>query len=328
MNSDPGTSAAKIGALEVLNRAGHIVQRIAWDGRTLRIGRAYDNDVIVGDPFVCPHHLELASVDGAPVARDLDSINGTYAGRRVRRVDRWTLQDGQVLHFGHSQLRFHAAGSAVPATVRDTARHGLLGRLASPWSPLLALVLALTALALSELLDTAGQPSWPALAGELVYPLIGVLAWAGFWALLNRVLTHRAHFAVHASIALLGVAGLFAVTQVVSLAGFALGLSASVWWLELIAQVGVLAAVIHAHLRYALHGRSARLAAAATLAALALFGGPATGELLDRQEFSSLPYLDPLLWPPRYRLVEAKSAGTFFEHAGNLRARADEESGR
>lgn len=328
MNSLAGTSAEKIGALEVLSRAGHVVQRIAWDGRTLRIGRAYDNDVIVGDPFVCPHHLELTAVDGVPVARDLDSINGTYAGPRARRVDRWRLRDGQVLHFGHSQLRFHAAGSEMPATLRDTARHGLLGRLSSPWSSLLALVLALTALTLSELLDTAGRPSWPALAGELVYPLIGVLVWAGFWALLNRVLTHRAQFGVHASIALLGVAGLFAVTQVVLLAGFALGLSASVWWLELIAQVGVLAAVIHAHLRYALHGRSLRLAAAAALAALALFGGPATGELLERQEFSSLPYLDPLLWPPRYRLVEAENAAAFFERAEGLRARVDEEAGR
>jgi hypothetical protein len=159
----------------------------------------------------------------------------------------------------------------------------------------------------------------------LLYPLIGVLLWAGFWSLLNRVISHRANFHVHLAIGLFGVTGLFLVAQLISIMGFALGWSDAVWWLKLLGRMAVLGGVIYAHLRYALHGRNGRVAGIAALAAVMLFGAPVTGDIIERNEFSSLPHLDPLLWPPSFRIIEGESVNEFFDRAQVLRHRADED---
>ncbi|MGH8034521.1 MAG: FHA domain-containing protein, partial [Lysobacterales bacterium] len=94
-----------LGVIEVLNRSGQVVQRLAWNGRKLSIGRAYDNDVIVDDRYVCPHHLELAQDSGRLLARDLGSINGSYIRLGKEPVQVVELTDGLTIQFGHSRLR-------------------------------------------------------------------------------------------------------------------------------------------------------------------------------------------------------------------------------
>jgi hypothetical protein len=327
--SDPTAgNPARLGEIEVLSRAGHVVKRAAWDGRPLRIGRAFDNELVVTDPYVCPHHLELEVAGGRLIARDLGSVNGTYAGRDKKRIDRVELVDGVTLHFGHTQLRFHAADGVMAPTLRDTARHGLFALMDAPWTLAPAAFLSLAALTLNEVMNTADQPGWLTIAGELLYPLIGVLLWAGFWSLLNRVISHRANFHVHLAIGLFGVTGLFLVAQLISIMGFALGWSDAVWWLKLLGRMAVLGGVIYAHLRYALHGRNGRIAGIAALAAVMLFGAPATGDIIERNEFSTLPHLDPLLWPPSFRIIEGESVIEFFDGAQVLRHRADEDARR
>jgi len=319
--ADPGRV---LGVLEVLNRSGNVVRRLPWDGATLRIGRAYDNDIILDDPYVCPHHLELVTESGQLLARDLGSVNGTYAGRSKERSDTVELSEKVTVWFGHSQLRYHPAGSEVGATWRDTARHGPLALLGSPWVMVLAVLLALSALIADDLLDSAEDIRFLSIASGLLYPLIAVLLWAGFWSLLNRVVTHRANFHVHLAISLLGVAGLFYASELVLLVCFAMAWDDAAYALNLIAEVGVALLAIYAHLRYAVHGAVRQQAVIASIVALVLFGTPEIGDLIDRREFSSLPYLDPLLRPPAFRIAEGESVEAFFEEAQSLREQVDE----
>ncbi|MEW2303869.1 FHA domain-containing protein [Streptomyces sp. NPDC006655] len=69
--------------------------------RTVRIGRAPDNDVVVDDLVVSRHHAELrAHPDGSYEIVDLDSHNGTYLnGRSVTRAP---LGPRDVVGVGHS----------------------------------------------------------------------------------------------------------------------------------------------------------------------------------------------------------------------------------
>jgi hypothetical protein len=311
------------GVIEVLNRSGQLVQRLSIGSETVRLGRAYDNDLIVGDPYVCPHHLELRLEGGQLLVIDLDSVNGTYRGSRKNRIKSTHLPEGVTIHFGHSRLRYHASGSKVPKTWRDTARHGLLAVMGKPWLLVLGGLLAVASLLAQDLLDNPAQPQALTMASDLLYPLIGILAWAGFWALLSRVVMHRSNFHVHLAISFLAVAGLFCSGQLVTLLGFAMGWSRATPWLEVLGLTLVAFVAIYAHLRYALHGEVFRQTGVAALAAIILFGTPVAGQLIDRSEFSSLPYLEPLLRPPAYRLVEGQQLEGFFQDAEQLRLRAD-----
>jgi hypothetical protein len=64
---------------------------------TIVVGRSRGCDVVMSEPTVSRHHLELRAVDGAWLAVDLGSSNGTWLlGRRVGRA-RVTPGDELVL---------------------------------------------------------------------------------------------------------------------------------------------------------------------------------------------------------------------------------------
>ncbi|WP_217551990.1 FHA domain-containing protein [Streptomyces sp. GbtcB6] len=69
--------------------------------RTVRIGRATDNDIVVDDLIVSRHHAELrVHPDGSHEIVDLDSHNGTYLNGRA--VTRAPLGPRDVVGIGHS----------------------------------------------------------------------------------------------------------------------------------------------------------------------------------------------------------------------------------
>ena len=77
MNQAMEENPAISGVIEVMNRSGQVLQRIPWAGKRLTVGRAYDNDIIVGDPYVCPHHLTISNMGGQLQFQDLGSLNGS-----------------------------------------------------------------------------------------------------------------------------------------------------------------------------------------------------------------------------------------------------------
>ncbi|MFI9822192.1 FHA domain-containing protein [Streptomyces sp. NPDC052013] len=71
--------------------------------RTVRIGRAADNDLVVDDLIVSRHHAELhVHVDGTYEIVDLGSHNGTYLNGVA--VDRADIGPGDIVGIGHSDF--------------------------------------------------------------------------------------------------------------------------------------------------------------------------------------------------------------------------------
>ncbi|MFJ6705529.1 MULTISPECIES: FHA domain-containing protein [unclassified Streptomyces] len=93
--------------------------------RTLRIGRAPDNDVVLDDLTVSRHHAELrAHPDGSHEVVDLDSHNGTYLNGRA--VFRAPLGPRDLVGIGHSsfcpvggRLQEYVDTGAVSLDVQD-----------------------------------------------------------------------------------------------------------------------------------------------------------------------------------------------------------------
>jgi hypothetical protein len=318
-------AASRSGIIEILSRSGQVLQRIPYHGGHLSIGRAYDNDIIVGDPYVCPHHLAVRDQGGNLRIQDLQSLNGSYSGRRRRRFSEIEMTDRTLVHFGHSQLRFRAHGTPVSPAWRDISRHGFLALFDNAATPFLAGVLALVVVTLDNLLDTPGQPGAGELASQLLYPIIGVLVWSGFWSLINRIISHRSNFHVHLAIACGGFAAWFLLGQAFALFGFAMGWDPAVPWLIITSRIVLLAMAVYAHLRYATHGKPASQVIVASITALLLLGTPTVGEYLDRQEFSTIPYTDPLLKPPAFQFRTGVDVDEFFADSAVLRDRLAEE---
>ena len=87
-------------------------------GRTVTIGRAPTNQIVVKDERCSRHHAELFLSKDRWVLRDLESRNGTWVGETKVEGD-WTMNPGEVIRIAHAQMAFvHDLSDAFPE-IRD-----------------------------------------------------------------------------------------------------------------------------------------------------------------------------------------------------------------
>jgi len=83
-------------------------------GRTVTVGRAPTNQIVVKDERCSRYHAEIFLTQGQWTLRDLDSRNGTLVGSERVQGDH-ILQPGNVIRIAHSQLAFvHDLSKAFP----------------------------------------------------------------------------------------------------------------------------------------------------------------------------------------------------------------------
>lgn len=185
--------------IEVRGRGGQLIERVRCEDAVIRIGRAFDNEVIVSDPYVCPHHLRLVAGEDGWQVEDLSSQNGVHLRRR-KTAQSNTLSSGDHLRIGHTELHvFDPHHPVLPALKMDGAE-ARLARLGAHW--LWPLLLCLTGI---MLVAVAYQSSFnefkPASVFQpALWSVLGVAMVAAVWALMGRLIKHRSYFFAHLSI--------------------------------------------------------------------------------------------------------------------------------
>ena len=92
--------------VEVLSRHRDIAARFRIAAPEARIGRGYDNDVIIDDPYVAAQHLRVFRDEaGQLVAEDLGSTNGTFLDGGRNRVARIVIDGKHPIRIGQTYLR-------------------------------------------------------------------------------------------------------------------------------------------------------------------------------------------------------------------------------
>ena len=303
--------------IEVLSRHGEVAQRERIEANEARVGRAFDNDVVVDDPHVAPHHLRIyRAEDGALVAEDLGSMNGLYPEHGAGRARRLALAANPGIRIGRTTLRVHDAARPVPAERLLTPP-----RAHARWAAGLGAALLLALLAI-QWLNLTAEPS----ANMMLLPLLGfvtILAlWTSVWAMLSRVFFGQARFSLQLRIAITACIALVLWDQLTESLSFAFA------WREMAEYAGlgawaVLAAACFAHLQ-AIGARHMR---AAMGLAIALIGTGAALQYLGKSETRKLIGQRATLGdlrPPAFRLVPLASADDFFRKADAARAKVDQ----
>ncbi len=75
-------------------------------GAETKIGRATDNDIVLGDSSVSRHHAAIEASNGSFRLRDLGSQNGTFV--RGERVSEAPLKNGDPVRVGDASFTFRA----------------------------------------------------------------------------------------------------------------------------------------------------------------------------------------------------------------------------
>lgn len=311
--------------VEILDERGTPRARVRVDAFPATIGRAYDSDVILDDPYVEGHHARLRpNGDGGFVVEDLGSVNGLFAARRGPRQASLAVHPGDAFRLGRTTLRLCDAAQAVPPALVDREGGGrsLASRLTTPAS-LLALAGALAVASTLTWLGSYERVGPAKVVSDSLPLLFAVALWAGAWALASRIITHRfaflQHMAVAATLVTLGV--LLSVGTEWLTFFFPSTRAAEVVDAILSLAVGVLLLYGHLTLASSLSRRARwRAAAGVTMVVTALAAFMAVAE---EDDFSSDLEYTSVLKPVSPRWLRAVSIDDFTAASEKLRAAVD-----
>lgn len=118
--------------IDVVSGGKKVIQRHHAKGEQLSIGRGYNNDVILNDPYVCAKHLNLAvNEDGFWQAEDCDSVNGSFDAN-ANKVGQTVVHSGDVIEIGKTRLRFIYPNQPVAPAIELGAVERLVTWVSSP----------------------------------------------------------------------------------------------------------------------------------------------------------------------------------------------------
>ncbi len=306
--------------VEILSRHRDVAARVPIAGDEAHIGRGYDNDVIIDDPYVGGRHVRVFRDDaGRLVAEDAGSKNGMFLDRGSVRQARIVIDPERPIRIGHTHIRIRDAAYPVPAERVAGARTqtGLTA---------IAAALAASALGIEALhvwLLQTGEPRASIYLNLLFLVSTLALAWVSVWTVLSRIFSGQARFLQNLLIGLSGVAAIALQTELAQFAAFAFTWPAVVNY-EYAVQLCIVAVVCFFHLRET--GRS-RLAvkgtAIATLLALAI----AAQTVLQSETASEGGQQNTVrrLMPPALRLVPVQDENDFFAEVERLKAGLDKD---
>ena len=186
--------------LEVLDRRGRLLARHRVDQWPVTVGRAYANDVIVDDPYVCPAHVRLSrNGETGIVVEDLGSVNGTRVEPGGGRIAHEVVPAGARLRIGNTVLRVRDAETRVPPAMVQSAGGGAESFARTPvavacWLLLLPVLLNAT------FVQSYERPEALGVAGTGIFLVLAVAAWAGAWALVTRIVAHEWRFLAHVGV--------------------------------------------------------------------------------------------------------------------------------
>ncbi|HEX8404751.1 MAG TPA: FHA domain-containing protein [Duganella sp.] len=302
--------------IEILARNGDVLHRHKVETLPIRLGRSYDNDVILDDAHSAAAHAFVDIDDQQKlVLRDLGSKNGTFV--RGKRQTEVVLGGDTVVRLGHTRLRIRAADFPVPAEIADTTMHSWEGATPATIGLMLIAVFSCLETWLSDIEPFALIRYLLVLASSLAAGLL----WSGLWALANRLFGSHARMGRHLFILGSGLA-------LVGIWRAASSVMAYAWSAEGFTRYGnlvtlaIVCGMLFFHLSTIKPHHPRRFAITATVMMLAGAGLMLMTNLQSTGRASNELYMSVLL-PPEVKRSPDRTVDQFMSNAAKLKADTD-----
>jgi hypothetical protein len=307
--------------LEVLDRFGKVKERVKVRDFPCRIGRNYDNDIILDDPYISPSHVELI-LDGNNnvVINDLRSVNGMYSLAPLKRQDSLALQDNQRIRIGQTDLRFRTTAFMVKETIQDLRKpHSVASIFGSALTLPLVWALLSAFILWNSYLESVTDVTFTQLLGKALPIFILLPLWAFAWSIVSKVVTHKFYFIYHAVWVSIALLILMSVGIALEYAEFATSMDFLNERATLVSDILLIAILFYGHLRYSTTYSKKTSGVVATLTAILLVFIITLLNYLSQPEFSNQPQFSTVLKPPAYILRDSSSVDGFFLRSDSLK---------
>jgi len=305
--------------VEIVDRHRDVLARHAVYRWPARIGRGYEADVILDDPFVAPLHaaIEPAGMDRFRIS-DLGSRNGITLAATEQRVDTTEVGPDDVTSLGHTQIRIRTTSYTVPQE-RPLLRVALYRRPAA--FALLAALYIVLLLWNGWVLTNEDDERYVLYFGVL--GMVALLAvWISVWSFVSNVTGRLPHFTAHGFVACAGVVALTTSDSVFEYLSFAFDAT----WLDYVsgaAAAAVLAYMIYRHLLLNSRARRKTLAFVGAVTSVAICGTFAGLELVSDRALDTKQRYNGTIKAPVFLFASGTSPETFMSDAEALKNKVD-----
>lgn len=327
--------------LEIL-REGHRIEHRSFSDPAVRIGRSFDNDVIIADPFVSGHHCVIRSHEDGFSLEDSSSTNGTWlissapenaTGTAVKKQWRLfgsrkdksvvakmrvessrRLHSGDTILIGHTRLRFFVARHEVEPARRMMRPSAFFEEINKPYKACLLVIFALLLSSFMEHQESYKNLPLSKFVSIGIGLLMTIVVWAGIWSFVGWLIKRRAFFSAHLSWAALFF---ICMTFVYPLADY-LGYITSSQTVEIVVGSVVfwifISFLIAGHLMIATFIRKRYQFTVAVILSMTIIVFGIVTYYSGKSEFSPQPELYSTLIPPYGKLVVHSDSVDQFLH--------------
>lgn len=305
--------------IEVLGRHNDVQARHPVYRWPACVGRGYDAEVILDDPFVAPRHMSVEpAADGRFKVVDLQSINGISIRSSAQRDAQAEVGPDDVVRLGRTQLRIRAASYAVPPEqrLRATALYRRPGAFAVAAAAMLGVTLW------SAWAATTSKDEWALLLLPALSVCIGIGLWISVWSLVSRTVGGRANFAAHGFVACTALVAIAVAGTLFEYLAF--GFNAH--WIDTAGSAALAALVaymLYRHLRLNSRASRKKLGIVAATIVAGAFGIAVGLEQAAAPAREGVKRYDYTIKPPFFLRVSGVTPEAFFAESEKLRRAAD-----
>lgn len=304
--------------IELIKDSGIRRDYKVFDGGVIRIGRGYDNDFIVFDPHVSQHHCVIRSLENGYTIEDLNTTNGTYINGKIKVQGQVHLNSGDGITIGRARLRFvlseHPVGPALTLTM-PSAFFQEINRPGKAWSIVTSALILSMAVEHQESYKNMPLSKFVSMG---IGFLVVILAWAGVWAFVGRLIKHKSNFNAQ-----LSWAAFFFLAMTLF---FPLSTHSGYWTSNPTVEMAAGSAVIWTLLSFLIAGhltiatfisRRNQVIAAAVISTVIITFGIVT-YYASKTEFEPQPDFYATLVPPYANIVPGGSADQFLHKSEHI----------
>jgi hypothetical protein len=304
--------------LELLSRKNIPLKHYKFEQDYVCVGRDFNNDLRLDDPYVCPSHM-LVAIDpesGKLMVNDCQSTNGIKVNNKF--VRQATLNSNDVIKIGRTRLRIIDTKVPLAEAMPLSELEENLSWLNQSFLAICLSFVCLGFLLISKYLDSVQEFTLiKALPSELGQLAVFCL-WPLSFAIFAKVVKKESHIVSQFNLMWLIVLLANALILLQKIAIFNIHPGAWFTWMELVIFAIVVAGFIWLSLFIAFHQTNHRRNIIACSMTFIIVAPIYALGFLNSDEFNPRPNYNPILLPPSYNITSAVPTDTFINHANDL----------
>lgn len=302
--------------VEQVSRSKKVLSRHQMIGPHISIGRGFDNDIILNDPYVDPNHLLLTvNQEGRWLAKDEDTTNGSYFENESKLNHPRPVHSGEVVAIGKSFVRFIYPDHPVAPTMRLSGLESLLNWLGSPLILAGVFCFYLSLLLLSFYMGAVTEIKTSQMFTNVFAKVLMVSLLPMMFAFLARLFKHEARIVTQ----LVVWYGFFTLFLLVDSIGELISFNSSQIWLSssivFVAEVMLIFALLWLAFYIAFHQRPLRRLIMVSSLTLGMLSLSYLYSSSNSSDFSVKPSYDNTLLAPEFAIKEPVSVSEFIDRS-------------